>query len=321
MKYSGKKIREFIYGLPIIETIVAWSKQYAFPGFANVPIYYILAFVIDEVKKDNLVTRSEAVAYNFFISLFPLTIFILPILSRTPLAASALSTLREAIRGILPLEAESYIFGLVENIQNESQLGWLSLGFFLSIFFASSGMVAIMNAFDKSYDITFKTRGYIKKRFIGLILTILLSCLTFASVIFIILGQGFITYLCESLGLEIGTSILFNILKWVTLLLLFYSVITSIYRYGPSMYKRINFFSPGASLATFFSIFSSLLFSSFINNFGRYNEIYGTIGSLIVILIWMQINAFILMAGFELNASIAVNRDLRKRSSDEKSIP
>ena len=100
-------------------------------------------------------------------------------------------------------------------------------------------------------------------------------------------------------------------MRWLILFVSFYSVISLIYRYGPSLLKPLKLINPGAILATVISILSSVVFSYFVNTFGRYNEIYGSIGALIVILIWLQINSFILLAGFELNASIAVNRDLK----------
>lgn len=311
-----KDIGSFIAELPIIEQVLDWSKNYAFPGFENVPIYYVIRFVLQEARKDSITTRASAVAFNFFISIFPLIIFILPLLARTNTATNYIQLFRESISGVIPENAEAYIFQLVEGIQTEGNITWLGLSFFLAIFFSSTGMDTLMTGFDKSYDTTFRKRGIIKQRFIAVLLTLLLSTLVMASVFLIILSNQFLGVIFDQLGMEGSPAIIKLILRWLILLLLFYSVITLIYRYGPAMKQRIRFFSPGATLATALSILTSVGFSYFVNEFDRYNQIYGSIGALLVILIWIQLNAFVLMVGFELNASIAVNRDLRKQNPE-----
>lgn len=311
-----RDIGTFIAELPVIEQVLDWSKRYAFPGFENVPIYYVIRFVLQEAQKDKITTRASAVAFNFFISIFPLIIFILPLLARTNAANNYVQLFRESIRGVIPSNAEDYIFQLVEGIKSEGNITWLGVSFFLAIFFSSTGMDTLMTGFDKSYDTTFRKRGIIKQRFIALLLTLLLSTLVMASVVLIILSNQFLGVIFDQLGMETSPDIIKIILRWLILLSLFYGVITLIYRYGPAMRQRIRFFSPGATLATVLSILTSVGFSYFVNVFGRYNEIYGSIGALLVMLIWIQLNAFVLIVGFELNASIAVNRDLRKQNPD-----
>jgi len=311
-----KDIGSFIAELPIIEQVLDWSKTHAFPGFENVPIYYVIRFVLQEAQKDKITTRASAVAFNFFISIFPFIIFILPLLARTNAASNYIQLFRDSIKGVIPANAEDYIFQLVEGIKTEGNITWLGVSFFLALFFSSTGMDTLMTGFDKSYDVTFRKRSIIKQRFIALFLTLLLSTLVMASVVMIILGNQFLGLIFDQLGMQGSPGIIKLVLRWLILLLLFYSVITVIYRYGPAMKKRIRFFSPGATLATILSILTSVGFSYFVNVFGRYNEIYGSIGALLVMLIWIQLNAFVLIVGFELNASIAVNRDLRKLSSE-----
>ncbi len=309
-------ISTVIAELPIIEQILNWSKRHAFPGFDDVPIYYVIRFVLQEARKDNITTRASAVAFNFFLSLFPLMIFLLPLLAQTSAAENYLGVFRESIQGVIPSSAENYIFELIKGIQNEGSLTLLGLGFFLAIFFSSIGMDTLMSGFDKSYDTTFKKRSYLRQRFIAVLLTLLLSTLVVASVVLIILGNQFLGHIFDLIGMEGSPDLLKVILRWLIVLLLFYSVIAVIYRYGPAMRRRVKFFSPGATLATVLSIITSVGFSYFVNAFGRYNEIYGSIGALIVMLIWIQLNSFIMIVGFELNASIAVNRDLRALKED-----
>jgi len=177
-------------------------------------------------------------------------------------------------------------------------------------------MVSLMKGFDKSYDYdaSFKQRGFFENRFVAIYLTILLSSLLVVSFVFVIFGNIVLGSLIDWLNLNEYGSYAFSTLRWIVVVLFIYSGMTFIYKLGPSMKRKTNFFNPGSTLATIFLILSSVGFSYFINNFGRYNELYGSIGALIVIMIWLQLNAFIILTGFELNAAIAVNCDLNPES-------
>lgn len=294
---------------PIVEHVITWAKKTALPGFQGVPIYNIIKFISNELKKDSITTRADAVAFNFFLSIFPFLIFLIPILIKTPFGINYLELFRKSIRGVLPNSAEQYMFSIINDIQNEGRYGLLTVGFFLAIIFASNGMSKLMKGFDKSYRSTFRKRHYINRRLVALALTALLILLGFISLTLIVLFNQGTHFIENQFGLGNNSLLVVNFLRWLILILLFYSIITSIYRYGPSMYQRIKLFNSGATLATVLSIFSSVLFSWFVNQFDRYNEIYGSISALIVVLIWLKINSFILLIGFELNTSIEVNKD------------
>ena len=279
-----------------IDELIKWSKEFVLPGCDGVPLYNIVKFIAEELQKDNLPTRANSVAFSFFLSIFPFIIFVLPLLSYTPLAETAITQFEESMDGVFPSSAKQYLLGIVSNIRSEGSFGLQGTGFLLSIFFASSGMLTLMYGFDKSYDQSFKSRGYLKKRLIAVVLTILFAAIVFASLVLIVLGGQFLSYLANTFDLTTSTSLLISLLKWIMIVFLFYSVITFIYRYGPSTYRPLRWINIGATLATLLSISFSVGFSYFINHFGRYNEIYGTVSALIVLLIWLQLNAFIVLA-------------------------
>ena len=282
------------------------------------------------MMRDNITTRANSVAFSLFLAIFPFIIFlftllpylfapedfssflsgILPQSSTLPESGSYIEILSEYLSSILPKNANQYLLGIIEGIIGIKREGLLSLGFFLAIFFASSGMLTIMYGFDKSYKESFKTRSYLKKRLVAVSLTMLLSILFIASFFLLIIGNLILAYISERLGLTESSIWIISLIKSITALLLLYTGITIIYKYGPSLRKRIPFINPGSILATMLSILTSFAFSHFINNFGRYNELYGSIGALIVIMLWLQFNAFVILIGYELIASIAVNRDL-----------
>ena len=325
-----KQLKIWISNLPILKQFLDWTKVYSFPGFSGVPIYNIIVFIYKEMMRDNITTRANSVAFSLFLAIFPFIIFlftllpylfapedftsflagILPKSEALPESGSYIDILSEYLSNILPKNANEYLLGVIEGIIGIKREGLLSLGFFLAIFFASSGMLTLMSGFDKSYEESYKTRSYFKKRVVAFSLTMLLSILFIASFIFLIIGNLILAYISERMGLTNSSIWLITLVKSVAAVLLLYTGITLIYKYGPTLKKRIPFINPGSILATVLSIITSIGFSYFINNFGRYNELYGSIGALIVIMLWLQFNAFVILIGYELIASIAVNRDL-----------
>lgn len=312
LKYIG------IY--PWIRHVIYWSKSTSIPGLSGIPVYNIIRFIIIEFQKDDIYTRANSVAFSFFLSIFPSIIFLFTLLPLLPFTSGYQEIINSSVYEILPQEAAAYIMDIVNDMLSIKREGLLSAGFLLALFFASSGMLTLMYGFDKSYDSTFKSRGYFKKRLVAVALTLLLGTVLIMSIIFIILGKPLLSLAIETIGLSGYYSNILIVSKWVLTILMIYCIITLIYRYGPSMYRRIELFNTGAYLATSLSILSSVGFAYFVDNFGKYNEIYGSIGALIVLMVWIQINAFIILAGFELNASIAVNKDLlmqKNQSEDE----
>ncbi len=301
---------------PVIRTaklfwyrIIGLSKKYSLPGFGGASIYDVISLIIQEAMKDDIVTRANSVAFNFFLSLFPTLIFIFTLLPLFPISVDILATLSQNTSGIMPENAHNYLFGMVEDVVTRKRNNLLSIGFILAVFFASSGLSTLMYGFDKSsYKQTFKKRSMVRHRLVAIFLTILLSTVLILSILFIVFGHQLITVQLDNLGWTMMSKWILFMFQWIALIVLFYLIITLIYRYGPAMFRRIPFINPGATLAVILLIVSSMAFAYFVNNFGRYNEIYGSIGALIVLLAWLQINAFILLVGFELNASIAVNK-------------
>lgn len=306
---------------PLWLGLLEYAKENSFIGFHGVPIFDVIVFVINEVKRDDLFTRANSVAFSFFLSLFPslLTIFTL-----LPFAMDVLvvwfpslhgfnDVLYEEIKRVMPGQAGDILFGFVQEVTSSSRIGLLSFGFLLAIYFSSNGMLAMMQAFEKSYVKTFKRRNFLKKRVIAAGLTFLIGLFIVASTTFVILGDSILYWLTELTNMGNFTSFLLGVLRWVIMLILYYSVIGTIYRFGAATIKRFSYFSPGVTLATVLSLATSVAFSFYIDGFNRYDtytKFYGSIATIIIVMLWLQINALILIIGFELNAAIAVKRDL-----------
>ena len=338
-QFSAKNIREFVMTQTLVVAFIDWTKRKSFPGFFYVPIYDVAIFLWNEIKGYSLSIRANSIAYSFFIALFPslLVLFTLVpyfsdlIFSFLPDSENYTTVMVEELNRIIPgidieitnedaLEdaVERNIFTeTIEDILRTPRYGLLSLGFVLAMFFASNGMLAMMIGFEKSYDSTFKKRNGLKTRGIAIGLTFLLGFMLISSIVLIILGDMILAKVTTYLDWDWFVKSSFSTLRLIVFIALFYFGIALIYRYGASTHQRFRIFSPGATLATLLSIVSSAAFGYYIENFSQYNRLYGSIGTVIILLIWLQINAFIILAGFELNASIAVNRDLKERRQED----
>ncbi|MEM9917582.1 MAG: YihY/virulence factor BrkB family protein, partial [Bacteroidota bacterium] len=200
----------------------------------------------------------------------------------------------------------------IRNWASGSQAGVLSISFILALFFASNGMMTLMRGFEKSYKSTFTSRNPIYKRLIAIYLTFIIGLLVMGSFFFILLSSPIIEYLQNLLGLERFGSKGINLLSVVLLICLLYTGISVVYRLAAPTLRKFQFFSTGATLATILSVLTTAGFSFYVNEFNTYNRLYSSIGTVIVIMLTIQFNCLILLIGYELNASIAVNVDLKK---------
>ena len=325
------RIKRFLLTSPPISNIIRWSKTHSLPGFVGIPVFDVVRFVLEESQKFDLFTRANSIAFSFFMSLFPslmslftLLPYIRNYLLRWFLPDESQENFNERLIGeiqqFMPGNAGVEIAKFIEDLTTNPRVGLLSAGFFLAIFFASNGMLSMMRGFEKAYPRTFKERTGLRKRLIAIFLTFQLGIFLIASVVFIILGNWLISILTDLVGLSRFTEISLYLVRWIIIILLLGMVISFVYRFGIPTHRKFRLFSPGAILATSLSLLTSIGFSFYVDNFGNYNKLYGSFGTIIVTLLWIQLNCLVLLIGFELNASIAINRDLREQILDKKVV-
>lgn len=310
------RIRDFFIRHTLWLQLLEWSKKHSLPGLNRIPIYYVVKFILDESRDDALVTRANSMAFSFFVAIFPAIIVLITLLAYTPLYQQFDSFLHESIEEVMPGNAGQMLFETITNIATIPRGGLLSFGFFLAIWFASNGMLSMMRGLEKKYRATFKRRTPVEKRLIAIQLTFFLTLILMASIVFVILGGWILGLIFTYVHADWLTRMSAFALRWVAIFMLFYAGISTIYRYGSSTRRPIPFFNPGAMLATLLSIASSWGFSFYVDNFGSYNKVYGSIGTLIVLMVWLQLNCLIILIGFELNASIVVLREERRRQKE-----
>lgn len=295
------------------------AKAIILPGTEGIPIWNIMAFFIREIQQENINIRAGFIAYNFVMALFPFVIFLFTLVPYIPLE-NFTSTLFTNLREVLPTATYKVVRKTIIDLVQTQRKGLLSLGFLLTIYFASNGMNAIILAFNKKYKTTFRRRNFFQNRWVSIKLVFVLTFLVIFSIITIIFGNLIINNILTLL--EIKNSLTYFIIhsvKWLFIVFFYLISISSIYYYGPAYRKRASFFTAGSTIASVLSILSSVGFSYYVNNFGQYNKLYGSLGTIIVCMIWVYINSLILLIGFELNASIAVQRDLKKLAEEENS--
>ncbi|MFN0173118.1 MAG: YihY/virulence factor BrkB family protein [Saprospiraceae bacterium] len=305
---------------PLWLRFLEWTKTHSLPGLNRIPLYNLAIFIYDEVNEDTLITRANSMAFSFFLSIFPGLIMLISLLPYFPISMDLFGTLQDSIKQIMPGSAGDMIFETIKNIATIPREGLLSFGFLLAIWFSSNGMMSMMSGLEKDYPTTFKQRGGFRKRLISIQLTFLVALVLVASMLLIIMGNTILGFIFEYIRVDYLTEIAFSILRWLAVFVLFYSTFSTIYRFGSSTWRPIPFFNSGAMLAMLLSILTSWGFSFYVDNFGSYNKLYGSIGTLIVLMIWIQLNCMILLIGFELNAGIAVLRDRRQAIKEEVEI-
>ncbi len=178
--------------------------------------------------------------------------------------------------------------------------------------------MAMMNSFEKSYELTYRARKVVRKRMVAIVLTLSFGALLVASVLIITIGTAALNLIQRAYDLGDGYQLALRLVQWLAITSLLYSGVAITYRYGSATLTRFRFFSPGATLATVLSILTSIGFAVYIENFNSYNKLYGSIGTIIIFMLWLQLNVLWILIGYELNASIAVNRDLRSPPADSE---
>lgn len=302
MSFNFQSISDKILKHPWVCKFQLLLKRIIIPGFDGVPIFDVLAFFIKGLIKGELSRRASSLSYNFFMAIFPLILFFFTIIAYLPLD-NFVATTYEMIENFLPEQSFAYVKNIIDGIlQKNTTL--LSFSILFSFYFATRGTRAMINELNATYyDI--ETRGFIKKKLLALFMLFVLILMFIITVAVNIAITQFVNVLLDYEIIKVGwTVFLIKTIKWLLIVFLVFVCISVIYYFAPVRKREYHFFSAGSSLATLLIVLSSAGFNFYIDNFSRYNVIYGSIGTLIILLLWIQLISMILLIGFELNVSI-----------------
>jgi membrane protein len=295
------EIEEKLSKIPIISSIVLLLKKIKLPFLMGLSSYELIELYFIGIFKGAFSYRAGAIAFSFFMALFPFTLFILNLIPLIPIDGFQDDFMGFVAESVPPTTFEA-ISGIIEDILNNSYQGLLSTGFFLSIFLSANGINAILGGFESSYHITV-TRSFFRLYFVSIVLSLILAFLLIFSVAAIVISEVFI----QQMRLN---DFFYDRIPWIQIsrfgfLILMILLTTSfLFKYGAKQTRAIPFISIGSVFTTVLTVVSSYFFGIYVVKFAKYNELYGSIGTLLILMFYIWINCMILLLGFELNATI-----------------
>ena len=265
--------------------------------------YEFIKKMIDKVSGNDLGERSAAVSFNLLLAVFPAVIFLftlIPYIPITNIEGEIMGLLRRAI----PAGTYEAVDSTIRDIISRERGGVLSFGFLATIYAATNGMVALMNAFHSSNEIPDK-RGFFKIRLVALGLTFSFGIAIILAIIVLLVGGVVTDYLLHFGILNNPVFVYFlSVARYLLVFAVFVAVVSVIYKYGPDVNMKWAFVTPGSTTASVLIVLTTFIFSYYLSNFGSYNKLYGSIGTLIALMVWVNLIALLVVLGFEMNVSL-----------------
>ncbi len=283
--------------------VIRFLRRIILPGFDGLPLFFVLQFFFKGLFEGRLTLRASAISFDFFLSLFPSFLFFFTIIPFVPISGFQPELLL-TLEGVIPSTLWVYVSSTLEDIIIRPRSDLLSLGFILALVFSTNGINSVIEGFNSTYH-DMESRSWIKQRLVALFLVFVISFLVILAVALQIVG-GFVMKFLVAEGLLTNnfTIIIIQIVRWVLIITTFLFTISLLYYFAPARKGAFRFISAGSTLATLLMILTTYGFNFYIENFNRYNALYGSVGTLLVFLLWLYFNSNILLIGFELNASI-----------------
>lgn len=308
--------RKIMYSRPF-RRLLGWTKRVVPPGFEGFSIYEISRFFIAAVFNGQITTRAAAIAFKLFLAFFPAVIVLLTLIPYIPID-NFQGRLLETFEEMMPLDVFKFIEGQLHDLVVKKHGTLLSLSFLVGIFFASNSINAILEGFSNSTNITI-WHSALKQRLLSLGLLVVLTLLAAIAVPLLAFSGIAITKL-DQLGFFTSYFQVFAAFaaKWLISILSVIMAITLLYNVGDPSTKRFRVFTPGALLAVFLILLVSQVLAFIFNNITDYNALYGSIGAIVAVQLWIFVNMIVVLVGYELNISIA---RARVKRSERLQVP
>jgi membrane protein len=300
-------------------------KRIRFKKFDNISLYKFLKIFLYNIGEDEITDRSNGVAYNFILATFPAIIFLftlIPYISHY-FPEVTTQTIMDFLRDLIPGNMYDSVSSTVFDIVNNHRGGLLTVGFVSALYLSTNGMMALMRAFNACYR-TNERRNWLRMRLTATALTLMLAIALVVAVLLLIVGEFAFNYVTNNLekfsnlNFDKYTIYFLFVLRFIIILIVFFVVISCVYYFGPAVHYNWSFFSVGSLLATLGVLGVSYGFSFYITNFGSYNKVYGSIGALIALMVWIQLITLVLLFGYEINASLHYARKLEAIQSHQR---
>lgn len=308
MKYKHRKL---ILRLTPGQFIFRWLKKIRFQKYENVSLYKLVKMFFQNLYEDEIFDRANGVSYNFILAVFPAVIFLFTLIPYITAYFPEINndSIMAFLGDLMPKSMFEVVSSTMLDILSNQRGGLLTFGVLFSLYLSTNGMMALMRAFNSCYK-TIEKRSVWKTRLIATGLTLMLTVVVFLAVILLVVGEFVMDYLLSHLpdfrwlNLTDYTVYMIFLLRFVVIFVVFFLAISAIYYFGPAIHYNWNFFSIGSLLATLLCLMVSYGFSYYVTNFSTYNKVYGSIGVLIALMVWIQLVTTVLLIGYEINASI-----------------
>ena len=280
----------------LINNFFNFLRKIKFKSLYGFSLYELFRLYLTGLLKGSITTRAGSISFSFFMAFFPFLLFVLNLIPFFPIENFDQIFL-DLIESLIPKESSNFFHEIFIDINSKKRTGLLSTTLFLSIILIGNGVNSIFSGFSDSYHIEF-SRNFIKQYLyavmVGLILVLVVLFATIFSIFFDFLITKNIVII----------SFIFFLLKYVFLILIALVSFSSLYFFGTIQGRNLKFFSPGSVMTTLLLLLSTYFFGVYIDNFSNYNELYGSIGAVIIMMLFIWVNTISLLLGFELNVVI-----------------
>lgn len=298
MKAKVLQLKKWLLNSKVVKTLIGWSKKMVLPGFGGMSLFAVFNYVFESFQTSAYGMRSSAIAFKFFLALFPGLLFFVSLIPFVPVDNFQENLLTE-IDAVTPDNIYGVIESTINDLINTKHHFVLSIGILMTLFYASNGINTMLSVFNSSHQIELK-RNPIKQRLLSLALFAGISIFIIVALVALTYGEYFVRQVSyENLGGVL--KFLFQLVKWLIMIVSVMAAMGILFNLGNPQIKSSKWVTAGTTLATVLILVVSEAISFFFTNFGQYNELYGSIGTLMMILIWLNAVCYVILIGFELH--------------------
>lgn len=304
-----RTIRKIYNWLPFVPRWIAYSRKLVLPGFQGVPFYDVVRFFLLQINRVGLNERAAAISFHFIMAIPPACIFLFTLVPYFPIATQFNEEVMQLVKDLTPnVKTQQLVQDFLNDYLKRPRGKLLSAGLIFALYFASNAVMGIINSFNRSIQRS-TPKNHLEERWRAIKLTFIIMLLFIASMLILITQGALFEWLMQVLAINSPwIQWLILTLRWVVIVGLFFYSIAFIYRHAPSVDKKWKLISPGSITACTLMIAFVFLFSYWVNNIASYDKIYGSIGTIMVIMVLIYINSMVLLIGFELNLSVHSQR-------------
>lgn len=298
-----KRILNHLTGLGPVAWVLKVSKRITLPGFDGVPLFDVATFFIRGLTEGYITSRAAAISFSVFLAIFPFMIFLFTIIPFIPIRNFQQSLLG-IIQDFMPRMAYESVKETIIDIVTRPRSSLLIINLILTLYFSTNGVNSLIAAFNNTYH-ALETRSSFKQYLVSILIVLINSILLIIAIGLITFGSELLSWILPDVIQNSAMVILLlQLLRWLIIVGLLLMAISFIYYLAPAKHRSFRFFSAGSMLATILIVITTLGFNFYVDNFSSYNALYGSLGTLMIVLVWIYINSISMIVGFELNASI-----------------